>query len=225
VERRYRNGWWLEQKYWVEGLTQGEIAEECGVSARCIRKWMQKRGIEARELVGENHPLYGRERDEETKAKISESMQGREITETHRERIAEGHEGRTLPEAVRERISASLSGRTVSRSTRRRMSESTTGEANPNWQGGYSHRYGDGWSVCRAFVLDRDERCQACGHEGEDRLLDVHHSIPVRRFRQASDTALAEAHDPRNLVVLCRRCHPKADNGSLTFESEIDPPE
>ena len=186
---------------------------------------MDRRGIETRELVGENHPQYGRERSLETRRKISESMQGREITDTHRQRIAEGHDGRTLPEEVRKRISESLSGRTVPKSTRRRMSESTTGEANPNWQGGYSHSYGDGWSVCREFVLERDERCQACGHEGDERLLDVHHIIPVRRFRGASDAGLAESHDPRNLVVLCRQCHPKADNGSLEFESGVDSPE
>jgi len=176
-------------------------------------------------MVGEDHPLYGRERDAETKAKISATMAGREIPDSHRERIAEGHEGRTLPADVRERIAESLSGRRVSKATRRRMSESTAGEANPNWKGGYSHRYGDGWSVSREFVLDRDERCRACGHEGEQRPLDVHHIVPVRRFRQASDAALAEAHGPRNLVVLCRRCHPKADNGALEFESGIDPPE
>ncbi len=186
---------------------------------------MRRRGVETREMVGEDHPLYGRERDAETKAKISATMEGREIPDSHRERIAEGHEGRTLPADVRERIAESLSGRTVSKATRRRMSESTAGEANPNWKGGYSHRYGDGWSVSREFVLDRDERCRACGHEGEQRPLDVHHIVPVRRFRQASDASLAEAHDPRNLVVLCRRCHPKADNGALEFESGIDPPE
>ncbi|GAB7012267.1 hypothetical protein JCM18549_05380 [Halolamina salina] len=186
---------------------------------------MEKRNLDTRDLAGENHPQYGTTRTAETRAKISDTMENREVTEAHRERIAEAHEGRTLPEDVRERISESLSGRSLSKRTRRRMSESTTGRANPNWKGGYSRRYGDGWSIAREFVLDRDERCQACGHEGTERPLDVHHIIPVRCFRRADDAALSEAHDPRNLVVLCRRCHPKADNGELEFEPGVDHPE
>ncbi len=40
MDCRHRNGWWLEQKYGEEAWTLAEIAKECGVSARCIRKWM-----------------------------------------------------------------------------------------------------------------------------------------------------------------------------------------
>lgn len=36
--RRYRSGWWLERKYTEEGWTQRELAEECDVSPRTIRK-------------------------------------------------------------------------------------------------------------------------------------------------------------------------------------------
>lgn len=222
---RYRNGWWLEQKYWSEGWTQAEIAEACGVSSRCIRNWMERRGVETREMAGENHPQYGSERSAETRRKISESLEGREFSEEHRQRIANSHEGNTIPAEVRQRISESLSGRSVSMSTRRRMSESTAGESNPHWQGGGSPRYGEGWSVAREFVRRRDQRCQACGHDPEDHLLDVHHIIPVRRFRDSEEATLAEAHDPRNLVLLCRHCHPKAEHGVIEFESGIDPPE
>ncbi|WP_132058258.1 LuxR C-terminal-related transcriptional regulator [Halorussus amylolyticus] len=37
--KRYRSGHWLERKYWDEGLTQKEIAEECGISATTVREY------------------------------------------------------------------------------------------------------------------------------------------------------------------------------------------
>lgn len=61
MDRPYRDPDWLEQKYHGEGLTQREIAEECGVASSTIRKYMQRFGIETRELEGENHGLHGGE--------------------------------------------------------------------------------------------------------------------------------------------------------------------
>lgn len=156
MAKRYRSGWWLEIKYHREGWTQAEIAEDCGVSPRTIRNYMQRFDIETRDLRGPNHPLAGRERDEETKAAISETMSGRDIDEDWRGRIAEGLRGRTIPREVRDRISESLSDRPKSRETRQRMSDSTAGPANPNWEGGYSRYYGPGWSLARESVRDRD---------------------------------------------------------------------
>lgn len=223
--KRYRSGWWLDQKYHEEGWTQAEIAEECEVSPRTIRKWMKRRGIEARELIGENHPLHGEERAEKTKRAISAAMEGREVPDEHRQRLREANIGRTLSQTTREKISEALTGIERSASTRRRMSESTSDEANPNWRGGYSRRYGPGWSAARRRVHERDGVCQNCGHDGSKRRLEVHHIIPVRRFRESSDAELADAHDLRNLVLLCRRCHPRADHGLLGFESGVDVPE
>lgn len=60
--RNYRDEDWLEEQYHGKGLTQREIAEECGVSPRTIRKYMKRFGIETREVIGENHGLYGKER-------------------------------------------------------------------------------------------------------------------------------------------------------------------
>jgi DNA-binding transcriptional MerR regulator len=76
VVERYRSGWWLALKYHDEGWTQREIAEECGVSPRCIREYMNEFDIETRAVEGENHGLYGEERDEAVKEKIAESLRG-----------------------------------------------------------------------------------------------------------------------------------------------------
>ncbi|PSP76610.1 hypothetical protein BRC86_01060 [Halobacteriales archaeon QS_3_64_16] len=60
--------------------------------------------------------------------------------------------GQTLSTEIRRRTSTSLTGITRSETTRRKMSESTTGPNNPNWRGGYSRRYGSGWTAARRRV-------------------------------------------------------------------------
>lgn len=222
---RYRREEWLYEQYHENGRTQQEIADDCDVSPRTIREWMGRHGIETRDMVGEDHPLHGTERDEAVKEQISETMEGREFDEETREKIATGNRGRTLDAATRAKISDALRGRKKSEATRQRMSESTAGEANPNWKGGYSNRYGSGWAVARKRALERDEVCQHCGHDGTEYRLEVHHIIPVRRFREASTATVADAHDLENLVTLCKRCHPRADHGDIEFETGIEPPE
>lgn len=220
--RRYRSGWWLEIKYWDEELTQKEIAEKCGVSATTVRKYMSQFDIPTREMRGKDHPMYGRERTEEEKQKISESLSGRSFSGATRQRMSESHQGTELPEAVCEKISESLEGLTRPEETRRKMSESTAGEKNPNWRGGYSNRYGSGWSVMRARIQKRDEVCQHCGHDGSERRLEVHHIVPVRIFRQTPNLSVEDAHDEENLVLLCKRCHGKADHGRIEFEEPTE---
>lgn len=220
--KRYRNGHWLEVKYWDEGLTQKEIAEECGVSPTTIRTYMNRHDVPTREMRGENHPMYGRERTEEEKRKISESLEGRSFSEETLERMSESHEGNEIPEDVREQIADSLEGTSRSEETRRKMSRSTAGSNNPNWRGGYSRRYGSGWSVARENVRERDEVCQHCGHDGSDRRLEVHHIVPVRAFREPEDRSVADAHDEENLVLLCKRCHGRADHGLIEFDAPIE---
>jgi 5-methylcytosine-specific restriction endonuclease McrA len=225
MARRYHDEQWLREKYCEEGWTQREIAEECTVSSRTIRTYMNQYGIETRDIEGENHPLHGTERDEETKQQISEALSGRTLSEEWRKRIAAAHEGTSLPEAVRERISESLTGITRSEQTRQKMSDATSGPDNPNWRGGYSNRYGSGWSIVRDRIRARDEVCQHCGHDGSEYRLEVHHIIPVRLFRDVDDATVSDAHDPENLVLLCNHCHPKADHGLLGFETEIPLPD
>lgn len=214
MARRYRDPDWLERKYATEELTQREIAEECGVSVRTIRKYMKRFDIMVRETVGKNHPLYGTERSEETKAKISATLQGRMVTDETRRLISESQEGQVLPTETRARISEALTGRTKSRCTRKKMSQSTAGENNPNWRGGYSNRYGAGWTLARERVRERDQVCY-CGHDGSQDTLAVHHMVPVRRFRETSILTLEDAHREENLVLLCNRCHGRAEHGQI----------
>lgn len=217
--KRYRNGWWLQIKYWTEGRTQREIADVCGVSPRAIRKYMNEFGIPTRDIRGENHPLHGTERPREVRRQISETLDGREFDDETRELMSRSHVGQTLSPQRREKIADSLAGITRSEETRERMSESTAGEKNPNWRGGYSRRYGSGWAVAREKVRERDGVCKHCGHDGRTRRLEVHHVVPVRRFRDDPDRSLESAHELANLVLLCRRCHVKADHGKIVVRS------
>lgn len=217
----YRKAYWLEAKYWEDELTQKEIADKCGVSPSTIRKYMKRFDIPTREMRGENHPMYGRERTEDEKQQISESLEGRSFSEKTRQRMSEAHEGNEIADDVRERIADSLEGLTRSEETRRKMSESTAGEANPNWRGGYSRRYGPGWSVARQNIRERDEVCQNCGHDGSDHRLEVHHIIPVRVFRNAEHLEIEDAHAEQNLVLLCNRCHGRAEHGQIEFDAPV----
>lgn len=215
MDRPYRDPDWLEEKYHGEGLTQREIADRCGISPRTIRTYMTRFGIETREVKGENHGLYGKERSEKVKQRISEKLNGRTFSEDTRQRISDALRGKTTPPEVREKISRSLTGLERPIETREKMSRSTAGQNNPNWKGGYEYRYGGGWAPARDRVLERDEVCQHCGEDGSNRRLHVHHIVPVRLFRETAGLELGEAHQLDNLILLCDRCHGKAEHGKI----------
>lgn len=222
--RRYHDAEWLREKYHEEGMTQAEIAEECGVSPRAIRKWMKRHDIPRREVKGENHPLHGQERDESVKQSISDAYRW-EYPDEWRKRLREELTGNEIPEDVRRRISESLTGMTRPDETRRKMSESTRGEANPRWKGGVDPYYGSEWSMARRKARRRNEVCQNCGAGDETARLEVHHIIPLRLFEQSDIAEKNDAHDLSNLVTLCRACHMEAEHGDLSFESGIDSPD
>lgn len=162
MDRPYRDPDRLEGKYHGGGLTQREIAEECGVVTSTIRRWMNRLSIDTREVKGEHHGMYGKERSEEVIQRISVKLKGRTVSEETRQRISDAQRGKTIPPEVREKISRSLTGLKRPLETREKMSRSTAGKNNPNWQGGYECRYGEGWAPARDRGRERDEVCQTC---------------------------------------------------------------
>ncbi|QLD87157.1 HNH endonuclease [Natronomonas halophila] len=221
---RYRREAWLREQYHERGRTQQEMADACDVSPRTIREWMNRHGIETRDLEGEDHPLYGKERAEDVKERISETLAGREFDEETRAKMSDAHSGKDLSEEQKRRISAALRNHEKSETTRQRMSESRLGEDNPRWKGGHSRNYGPGWTAAREAVRNRDEVCRNCGADRSSSILEVHHIIPVREFQQSDEIPTEEAHDERNLVLLCRNCHVEAHHGTLSFTTEISHP-
>ncbi|RXK50557.1 HNH endonuclease [Halorientalis pallida] len=101
---------------------------------------------------------------------------------------------------------------------RKWLSEAFTGEGHPNWEGGDTGNYGQGWNRSRKNALERDGyECTHCGKTREEigRNPDVHHIVPVRVFAAARGFTKADAHYKENVVSLCIDCHRKADFGSI----------
>lgn len=223
MERPYRDREWLTQKYHGEGLTQREIAEICGVATSTIRRNMKRMGIETREVAGENHGMYGKERSEEVKQRISEKLTGREFSDESIRRMSEAQLGQTLPDDVREKISDSLRGIPKPEETRRRMRRSKSGDVEkPDYSHWLQAAYNRGFKPAKREVHQRDEVCQICHHDGSNRTLEVHHIVPVRLFRDVDELEFADAHCLGNLVLLCRSCHPKVDWGPIKIEPDFD---
>jgi 5-methylcytosine-specific restriction endonuclease McrA len=106
------------------------------------------------------------------------------------------------------------------------LSEAFSGEGHPNWKGGSNRSYGKGWSRLRATALKRDGyRCRLCGETRSEigRNPDVHHFVPVRRFAEADDLDVKDAHRIDNVVSPCVECHLRADFGKVPAEALREP--
>jgi len=67
--------------------------------------------------------------------------------------------------------------------------------------------YGKEWEEIAEKIRNRDEHtCQICGSKDTKNQLDVHHKTPLRTFADR-----AKAHDPDNLISLCRSCHQQVE--------------
>lgn len=75
--------------------------------------------------------------------------------------------------------------------------------------------YGPEWTSIRYAIRERDGfRCVACGIIETTRSHDVHHITPLRNF----NGDLIAAHDPNNLVTLCKTCHGLAESGKIALD-------
>lgn len=224
MPQQYHDPDWLHYHYWTLEKTQKQIATEANVSPTTIRKLMKKHGIQTRKPTGKHHGHYGKERSEETKQKISQTLQGREITPEWRNKISESLTGKSIPQETRDKISQSLTGITRTKATRRKMSESTKGKNNPKWNGGYHESWYQGveWKIAKEEIKNTQLICQACMHDGSFDSLDIHHIVPIRFF-DADDTLTAtDAHVQGNLIRLCRPCHTKAEFGNIVIKPDFE---
>ena len=107
---------WLYQKYWIEELSSTEIAKIVGCASSAVLRALRRLGIPRRTLSetkkGELHPLWGKHRSEETKAKQSNALKGKP-----------GLKGNENP----------MFGKHPSEETRRKMSDAQRGEKNNNF--------------------------------------------------------------------------------------------
>lgn len=179
---------WLREKYKIERLSQGEIADICDVSKGTIKYWLDKHGIESRgrseaaKVRMENHPelaerlkTAGTEALKEHGSNPKDSMSEEEF-EAFKQRLSDNRQGKNNP----------MYGR--------------TGSDHPSWvEDKAPHRFYSSkkWEETREEVLTRDNhKCQACGREEN---LHVHHIIPI--------SAGGDRFNVNNLVTLCNTHH------------------
>lgn len=134
-----------------------------------------------------------------------------------RGRFIKGH---TITDSMRLKMSLASKGskrhtQRHTENTKRKISESKTGKLlgknNPNWKGGTSREYKEGYYskkyiTWRNSVFERDNyTCQECGVMGNIKYLTAHHikswaHYPELRF------------EVNNGKTLCEDCHEKTDN-------------
>lgn len=57
-------------------------------------------------------------------------------------------------------------------------------------------------STAKKQVKERDQVCQCCGEIGVNGHLEVHHILPLAKYKSL-------ATDEHNLIALCQSCHHK----------------
>lgn len=96
------------------------------------------------------------------------------------------------------------------------LSNNVTADRHHQWEGG-KLQYGSGWWQTRQAALERDDyQCQHCGASSDEigRNPDVHHIVPVRNFEHPES-----AHTLDNVISLCRSCHRRVEEGSISLPS------
>lgn len=78
--------------------------------------------------------------------------------------------------------------------------------------------YGPEWPHISDAIRKRDRYlCTHCNSPENGREHDVHHLVPLRTFGEN----LTMAHDPNNLVTLCRSCHSFVEAGSISLQLSL----
>ena len=162
---------------------------------------------------GENHPMFGKQHNEKSKMKQSESHKGiqtwnKNLTNELDDRVknnSEKRKGKKRTEKQKQNISeaSKLKNRKITKEHRRILSERFKGENNPNWNNGVSFEpYGiDFNKELKEFIKQRDNyACQCLDCEYLSDKLSIHH-IDFNKKNNSLE----------NLITLCINCHVKTN--------------
>ena len=162
---------------------------------------------------GENHPMFGKQHNEKSKMKQSESHKGiqtwnKNLTNELDDRVknnSEKRKGKKRTEKQKQNISeaSKLKNRKITKEHRRILSERFKGENNPNWNNGVSFEpYGiDFNKELKEFIKQRDNyACQCPDCEYLSDKLSIHH-IDFNKKNNSLE----------NLITLCINCHVKTN--------------
>ena len=194
------------------------LAKEFGCAARTISTVLMRNL--STQIIGEV-----------TRRKISRSTALREDLKTEKHRLNCVKAAKCIPReatlrGIRKAIEVSVinrKGKALSVEHRAKLSAAHigvhAGSKHPLWKGGTSKICwrGAGWAAVKRSVRERDgNSCQICGKtfDEQGRNMDVHHITSYFAFK-----SVQEANQEDNLICLCRSCHRRVENNSITCPS------
>ena len=188
---KLRDEGWLREQYCSKHRTAAEIGDECDLHSGTVLKWLDKHGIERRNLS-----------ESRTMGDIEKLQDEKWLRERYNE------VGSTVEIAAECGVSQSSVVNYLERhgiEAEYGPESPLTGEDHPRWNGGSSHtNYGPSWDTQRQKALDRDgNQCLVCGRSD---AVHVHHIRPFRTFGLENHE---EANVLDNLVCLCPQHHVK----------------
>lgn len=106
------------------------------------------------------------------------------------------------------------------------LKRTLVGKNSPLWKGGEKIYYGPNWNEQKRLARKRDNNtCQVCGRtqKKNGKALDVHHVVPFRSFNYipGENENYLQANELTNLICLCKRCHRKAEWGTLPLQPRL----
>jgi hypothetical protein len=130
-------------------------------------------------MKGKNHPNYGKERSEETKQKISESLRGREHSKKTKQKISNSVKGKNNP----------MYGKTFKhcKETKRKMSEAKKGKNNPMYKKEFSEEH-------KQKISESNK-----GEDNPDAKLSKKEASEVKHFASNSNLTQKEIGDKYNI--------------------------
>jgi len=185
--REYHDEELLRELYIEQELSSLEIAERYGVADHTIRDALRRNGIEVR--------TTGKSLRTDTPDELKDEQTLRRLYKK---------EGKSEAEIAELLDVSQCSVNYFRRRHGIEANEPPSGREHYNYKPETeSLDYGDNWHEKRRETLERDGyECQACGADGEDCYLDVHHIRPIKTFDVPE-----RANTLDNLVCLCRSCH------------------
>jgi len=186
----------IMNEYLEEGTPMYKIADEYGVNDATIARWLQKHGVDTRDIQEQNL----------RSSDYPELLDYDWLWENYREKE------RYTPELAEE---LGCCDATVLNALYRHNipvwdhGETIEGEKHPRWVENPEYNYGPNWQEQRRKAIEEgDEQCRACGMSRQEhrdkygRDIQVHHIIPLRKFDEPKN-----ANKLSNLTPLCSGCH------------------
>jgi hypothetical protein len=213
-EKPYQDEAKLRELY-SELQSQQKVADEFGVSASTVKRYMDKFGIEAKR----NYPdkvTVECDNCEDDIEKIPSLANSRENHFCNQECYNEWQIGNTSgsnnnnwkepAEMDCEWCGTHFQFKNKYKEERRFCSYKCANKwkSEELGEGRYDEQlyYGGNWRNVREKVIERDSNCQICGHDGSEYRHEVHHITPLQEFDSPK-----EANKLDNLILLCSNCH------------------